>query len=162
MDAVFTYMLYGVSLGLLGLSYVKDKKKTAMSLKRAWRMFLNVLPQFLAILLLVGLLLAVLNPSTIQQIIGANSGLYGMLITALLGSVALVPAIIAFPITAELLRNGAGLMQIAVFISTLTTVGIVTLPLEIRYLGKKAALLRNILAFLFSFAVAAITGLVLS
>ena len=53
-------------------------------------------------------------------------------------------------------------MQIAVFISTLTTVGIVTLPLEIRYLGEKVALLRNILAFLFSFAVAAVTGLVLS
>lgn len=162
MDVVFTCILYGVSLGLLGLSYVKDKKKTAMSLKRAWRMFLNVLPQFLAILLLVGLLLAVLNPSTIQQIIGADSGLCGMVTSALLGAVALVPAIIAFPIAAELLNNGAGLMQIAVFISTLTMVGIVTLPLEIRYLGKKAAVLRTVLAFIFSFAVALVTGMVLS
>ena len=162
MNAVFTCILYGVSFGLLGLSYVKDKKKTAMSLKRAWRMFLNVLPQFLAILLLVGLLLAVLKPSIIYQIIGADSGFYGMLITALFGSVAFVPAIIAFPIAAELLRNGAGLMQIAVFISTLTTVGFVALPLEIRYLGKKTALLRNTLALLFSFVVAAVTGVVLS
>ena len=158
MDTVFIYILYGVSFGLLGLSYAKNKKKTAMSLKRAWRMFLNVLPQFSSILLLVGLLLAVLNPSVIQQIIGENSGIYGMLITGFLGSVSLVPAIIAFPIAAELLKNGAGLMQIAVFISTLTTVGFVTFPLEVRYLGKKTALLRNVLAFLFSFAVAAVTG----
>lgn len=162
MDAGFTYILYCVSLGLLGLSFVKDKKKTAMSLKRAWRMFLNVLPQLAAILCLVGLLLTVLNPSSIRLIIGADSGFGGMLITALLGAVTLVPAIIAFPIAAELLRNGAGLMQIAVFISTLTTVGLVTLPLEIRYLGKKTAILRNGLAFLFSFAVAVVTGMVLS
>lgn len=161
MDAVFTYILYGISLGLLGLSYIKDKKKTAMSLKRAWRMFLNVLPQFIAILFLVGLLLTVLNPSAIRQIIGADSGLRGMLITACLGAVTLVPALIAFPIAAELLKNGAGFMQIAVFISTLTTVGLVTLPLEIRYLGKKAAILRNVLAFLFSFAVAAVVGVLL-
>lgn len=162
MDAVFTCILYGVTLGLLVLSLIKDRKKTGMSLKRAWRMFLNVLPQFVAILILVGLLLTVLNPSAIQQIIGAESGICGMLITAVLGSVALVPAIIAFPIAAKLLNNGAGLMQIAVFISTLTTVGFVTLPLEIRYLGKKTAILRNALAFLLSFAVAAVTGVVLS
>jgi Predicted permeases len=158
MDAVFTYILYGIALGLLGLSLIKDKQKTVMSLKRAWRMFLNVLPQFVAILFLVGLLLTVLNPSAIRQIIGADSGLRGMLITAGLGAVTLVPALIAFPIAAELLRNGAGFMQIAVFISTLTTVGLVTLPLEVRYLGKKAAILRNGLAFLFSFAVAAVVG----
>jgi hypothetical protein len=53
-------------------------------------------------------------------------------------------------------------VQIAVFISTLTTVGLVTLPLEIRYLGKKTAVLRNLLALLFSFAAAAVTGVVLS
>jgi hypothetical protein len=84
-----------------------------------------------------------------------------MLTTALLGAVALIPAIIAFPIAAELLKSGAGLMQIAVFISTLTTVGFVTLPLEIRFLGRKTAISRNVLAFLFSFAVAAVTGAVL-
>lgn len=161
MDAVFTCALYVISLGLLGISFVKDKKKTVLSLKRAWRMFLNVLPQFVAILFLVGLLLTVLNPSAIERMIGTDSGFHGMLITALLGAVALIPAIIAFPIAAELLRSGAGLMQIAVFISTLTTVGFVTLPLEVRYLGKKAAILRNVLAFLFSFAVALVTGAVL-
>jgi len=162
MNVLFTCILYGVSLGLLLLSLWKDRKKTAMSLKRAWRMFLQVLPQFAAVLLTVGLLLAVLNPSVIRRLIGTDSGLAGLLTAALVGSVSLVPAIIAFPIAAELLRSGAGLVQIAVFISTLTTVGLVTLPLEIRYLGKKTAVLRNLLALLFSFAAAAVTGVVLS
>ena len=162
MDTAFTYILYSASIGLLGLSFMKDKQKTTTSLKRAWLMFRNVLPQFVAILFFVGLLLTLLKPSAIMQIIGADSGFFGMLISALLGSVALVPAMIAFPIAAELQKSGAGLVQIAVFISTLTTVGFVTLPLEIRYLGKKAAVLRNLLAFLFSFAVAVVTGVLLS
>ena len=138
MDAVFTYSLYGIAAILLGVSFAKDRKKTILSLIRAWKMFIGVLPQFIAILLLIGLLLAIVTPEMIQRVIGAESGFLGMLITSLLGAVTLVPALIAFPVAAELLNNGAGITQIAVFISTLTMVGFVTLPMEIKYLGKKA------------------------
>ena len=162
MDSVFTYTLYGVAAVLLGISFLNDKKKTALSLKRAWKLFISVLPQFVAILLLVGLLLAVVTPEIIRRVIGAESGIEGMLITSLLGAVTLVPVLIAFPIAAELLKNGAGITQIAVFISTLTMVGIVTLPVEIKYLGKKVAILRNVLAYLFAFVTAFIIGAILT
>ena len=160
MNSLFSYVFYPVVLGLLALSFVKDKKKTLLSLKRAWKMFITVLPQFLAVLFPVGLLLAALTPEMIQNILGSRSGFAGILISSLVGSVALVPVIIAFPIASELLKSGAGIIQVTVFISTLTTVGIATLPLEIRYLGKKTAVLRNLLAFLFSYVVAFIAGVV--
>ncbi len=162
MDNVFTYFLYGMAAVLLGLSFMKDRKKTALSLKRAWKMFTNVLPQFAAILLIVGLLLAVVTPETIQRVIGSESGFAGMFTASLLGAVTLVPVLIAFPIAAELLSNGAGITQIAVFIGTLTMVGVVTLPMEIRYLGKKAALLRNVLSYLSAFLTALLIGAVLT
>ncbi len=162
MNAAFTYSVYGVAIVLLGASFIKDRKKTVRSLKRAWKMFINVLPQFATILILVGFLLAIVTPETIQYIIGAKSGLRGMLIASLLGTVALVPVVIVFPVAAELHNNGAGIAQIAVFISTLTMVGLVTLPMEVKYLGKKVALLRNALAYLFAFATAFIIGAVLT
>ena len=147
---------------MLFLSIIKSKKKTLLALKKAGRMFLNVLPQFLVIVLIVGPLLAILEPETIQSIIGAKTGILGVVISSLLGSVVIVPAIIAFPIASELLQNGAGLMQITVFISTLTMVGFVTLPLEIRYLGKKTAVMRNALTFLFSLIGAFVVSAVLT
>lgn len=162
MDNIFTYSLYGVAAISLGISFVIDRKKSVLSLKRAWKMFINMLPQFVPILMLVGLLLAVITPNTIQHVIGADSGLLGMLIISLLGAVTLVPVLIAFPVAAELLNNGAGITQIAVFISTLTMVGFVTLPMEISYLGKKAALLRNVLAYLLAFVTAFIIEAVLT
>jgi uncharacterized membrane protein YraQ (UPF0718 family) len=161
MNSVFTYSLYGITAILLGVSFVKDKKKTVLSLKKAWKMFINVLPQFVAILLLVGLLLAVVTPETIQHIIGTESGFLGMLIASLLGAITLVPVMVAFPVAAVLLNNGAGITQIAVFISTLTMVGFITFPIEIKYLGKKVTILRNVLAYLFAFATALIIGAVL-
>ena len=162
MDNLFTYSLYGVTAVLLTISYVKDRNKTMLSLKRAWKMFINVLPQFISILFLAGLLLAAVSPETIQYVIGAQSGFRGMLTAALLGAVTLVPVLVAFPVAARLLQNGAGVTQTAVFISTLTMVGFVTLPMEIKYLGKKAAVLRNALAFLFSLAAAFLIGVLLT
>ena len=161
MDSVFTYSLYGIAVILLGISFFKDKKKTILALKKSWKMFTTVLPQFVAILLLVGLLLAVITPEIIQRIIGSESGFLGMFITSLLGAITLVPVLIAFPIAAELLNNGAGIAQIAVFISTLTMVGFITLPIETKYLGKKVTILRNLLAYLFAFATAFIIGAIL-
>ena len=80
MNSVFTYSLYGLAVVLLSISFFKDKKKTVLSLKRAWKIFINVLPQFIAILLLVGLLLALITPKIIKHIIGTESGFLGMLI----------------------------------------------------------------------------------
>lgn len=160
MDPFFTGALYVLTAILLGISFRKDRGKTMRSFQKAWNMFVNVLPQFLAILLLVGLLLAAITPGTIKQVVGAESGFGGMILAALLGAVTLVPVLVAFPVAAGLLQSGAGVPQIVVFISTLTMVGIVTLPVEIKYLGKKAAVLRNVLSFLFAFVTASLMGMV--
>jgi uncharacterized membrane protein YraQ (UPF0718 family) len=155
-----TYILYGVTIILLIISFIKDKKKTKMSLKKAWKAFENILPQFLVVILFVGVLLALLNSEVIGNIIGSNSGWLGVLFAAVVGSITLIPGFVAFPTAAMLLQNGAGYMQIGAFVSTLMMVGVVTMPVEIKYFGKKLTILRNILAFIFSFFVAYIIGLV--
>lgn len=159
---MFTYVLYGLTAVLLSFSLIKDRKKTLLALKKAWRSFENILPQFLAILLVIGLMLAVLSPEVISSVIGGESGWIGILLASVLGSVTLIPGFVAFPLAAALLQNGAGLTQIAVFISTLMMVGVVTLPVEIKYFGKRAALTRNGLALGFAVLVALVIGGVLS
>ncbi|MFV0465249.1 MAG: hypothetical protein ACK5ML_04180 [Lachnospiraceae bacterium] len=157
-----TYIFYGLAITLLVLSFVKDKKKTKMALKKAWKAFENILPEFLVVIILVGFSLAVLNPETVSQMIGDESGWFGVILAGIIGSVTLIPGFVAFPTAAILLQNGAGYMQIAAFVSTLMMVGIVTLPVEIKYFGKKISIMRNILAFFFSFIVAVIMGMVVA
>lgn len=159
---MFTIILYVLAAGLLLLSFLQDRKKTKMALKKAWKSFENILPQFLSILIIIGIMLAVLSPETISRLIGQQSGWIGMVIASVIGSVTLIPGFVAFPLASALLKSGAGFMQIAVFISTLMMVGIVTVPVEIKYLGKKATILRNSLAFIFSYVVAIAIGVVLT
>ena len=146
--------LYIITVALLLFSYYKDKKKTKMALRKAWKAFENILPEFLVVVLLVGVLLAVANPEVISKIIGLDSGWMGVVLAATVGAVTLIPGFVAFPTAALLLQGGAGYMQIGAFISTLMMVGVVTIPVEIKYFGKKLTIYRNVLAFIFSFVVA--------
>lgn len=153
-----SYLLYGITIVLLALSFFKDRKRTRMALKKGWKAFDNILPEFLVVMLFVGVMLAVLHPQTISKFIGKDSGWAGVVFAALVGSVTLIPGFIAFPTASLLIQAGAGLMQIGAFISTLMMVGIITMPVEIKYFGKKMTIYRNLMAFLFSFFVAYVIG----
>ena len=157
---IFAYVIYAITIILLVFSAIRDWQKTKKALLKAWKAFENILPQFLGIIVLAGVMLALLNPQLISQIIGRQSGWVGVAGAALVGSVTLIPGFIAFPLAALLLQNGAGISQIGAFISSLMMVGVVTLPVEIRFLGRKVALFRNLLAFAFSFLVALVIGLI--
>jgi uncharacterized membrane protein YraQ (UPF0718 family) len=133
---------------------LKSREKTKKALIKAWKSFENILPLLLGVISMVGILIAVLNTQVISKLIGSNSGYLGVAISSIVGAITLIPDFIAFPTAALLLENGAGYMQIAAFISSLMMVGIVTLPMEFKYFGKKISIVRNILAFLFSFLVA--------
>ena len=153
-------ILYAVTGVLLILSFMRDRNKTKKALMKAWKALSNILPQLLVVILLVGVLLTLMDSETILRIIGSDSGWLGVVLAAVVGAVTLIPGFVAFPTAAMLLQGGAGYMQIAAFISTLMMVGIVTLPVEIQYFGKRLALYRNVLAFVFSFLVAYVIGYV--
>jgi uncharacterized membrane protein YraQ (UPF0718 family) len=153
-----TVILYGGALLLLLLSYMKNKDKTYAALKKSWKAFENVMPQFLGIIFVVGIMLAVLKPEVISKVIGTNSGIPGVVAAGIVGSVTMMPTFVAFPTADMLLKSGAGYAQVGALVSTLTMVGVITFGMEAQYIGRKAALLRNLLAFFFSFIAAFIIG----
>ncbi len=153
---MFTTGLYVLTGLLLFISFRKEKKKTIEGLKKSWKAFENILPFFLSIIMLIGLGLALLSPQVISKWMGERSGWLGIAAAAFIGSVTLIPGWITFPLAAVLLKNGAGFIQITVFVSTSMMVGVVTMPVEIKYFGRKAAVLRNSLALVFSFIVSLI------
>ncbi|MFH0847572.1 MAG: permease [Chloroflexota bacterium] len=144
-------------LGCLIFSLAKSQEKTRASLKFALMSFMRTLPTIMLIIILIGLLLGFIPPETISRFVGTKSGFWGVLLVALLGTILYVPSIIAFPLAASILRGGASVTAVAAFITTLTMLGHVTIPLEIKEMGKKMTLLRNV----FSFAIALIISIIM-
>ena len=159
---MFTAVLYCSAAALLFWSFLRDRQKTKRALRKAWKSFENILPQLLCVMLLVGAALAVLNRDTVSRYLGAQSGALGLAIAAALGSITLIPGFVAFPLAASLLSAGAGFGQITMFVTTLMMVGVVTLPMEIKYFGRRAALLRNLFALLYAVVISLVIGGLLS
>ena len=149
-------ILYSLALILLLVSFIKDKVKTKKALKIAFTSFENIMPQFLSVIVL-----AYVQPETISKLIGTSSGFLGIIFSAIIGSITLLPTFVAFSLGNTLLSSGAGYSQVAALISTLTLVGMMTFSMEAKFIGKRAAFLRNFLAFLFSFIVALFVGKVM-
>ena len=160
-NLIFNGILYTAAIGFLLYSVIKDKKKTKLALLKAWRSFEKILPLLLGIVLILGMVLAVLDPLLVIKFIGKDSGFAGTAVLAFFGAITMIPGFIAFPTAALLLDGGAGYMQVAALISTLMMVGVLTAPMEIKFFGKKVTILRNVIAFIFSFLVAFIIGKVL-
>lgn len=121
-------------------------------------MLVRILPSILSVLILVSVVLYFLPNEVIVRYLGEESGFSGYVLAALGGSVALIPGFIAYPLAGLLVRTGVSYPVIAVFITTLMMVGVLTLPVEIRYFGVKASLLRNALYFLAALIIGTLIG----
>lgn len=156
-----SFIMYGLCILITFFSFFKDREKTKHAYINAAKSFENIMPQFLCIVLIISIILSLIDPISISKFIGPNSSILGVSIASTIGSITTMPTFVAFSTGDILLKSGAGYTQVAAFISTSTMVGILTFSLETKYIGKKAAFYRNFIAFLFSFIVAALIGVIL-
>jgi uncharacterized membrane protein YraQ (UPF0718 family) len=149
------------ALACLVYAFVKDRARAKKSLVVALKSFVRILPTVLLIVVIIGLFLAFVPPERVAKFIGKQAGLAGILVISALGAVLYIPALTSFPLAASLLQRGASVAAVAAFITTLTMLGVVTIPLEIRELGAKMTFLRNGLSFLIAILIALLMGVIL-
>jgi len=161
MSSILTWSTYVIVFGALGVLVLRDRAKAKQAVKIAVKSFFGILPIMLAIIGLIGLLLGVVPPEVISRYLGQGAGWWATLTAFVLGAVLYIASLVSIPLAASLLRAGASVTTIAAFLTGLMMVNTVTLPLEIKYLGRKMALSRNLLNLLFAFAIAIVIGMVL-
>jgi len=143
------------------LSAAADRDRTWEGLRRGARMLWNLVPQLLLLVVLVSVFLGFVPRETLAQLLGRESGALGVVIAACIGSVTLIPGPIAYPMAGMLLHRGVSYTVIAVFITTLMMVGVVTFPVEREYLGFRIALLRNLLSLAGAICIGLLMGVLL-
>jgi len=158
---IFTIMLWVITIIWFIVSMKKDKNRTLNSIKMSRGMMKNSGSDIIGILFLIGLVLTFIPPETIQQYMGESSSLLSTIISAIVGSITLIPAFVAFPLVASLVDAGASVLSVVAFLTTLTMVGFVTFPLEKKEFGLKFALTRNLFSFVFAIVIALFMGVII-
>jgi len=154
-------IIWTSSIILLILSLIKDREKTLRALKIAWKAFSNIASVFVLVLVLYALFVAFVPTDVIQRAIGGESGVLGVIIALGLGSVSVMPGFAAFPLCAALYTQHVPYYILAAFSVSLMNVGVVTFPIERKFLGTKVALVRNLLGLAVSIVTVIVVKLVM-
>ncbi|MDR3641983.1 MAG: hypothetical protein P4L39_11735 [Humidesulfovibrio sp.] len=152
--------LYALAVIALLLSNWKDPARTRQGVRLGLRSLMNLAPNLLGMVALVGLVLALLPPELLSDLF-RHSGLAGFALVAAVGSLVTMPAPVAFPLAGSLLKLGVSLPSLAAFITTLTMVGVVTAPMETAHFGKRFTMIRQSLSFLLAITIGALMGVTL-
>lgn len=148
------------AVGLI-ISFYKNKQKTVKALKVALKGTIKMAPAIIMLLVLVGMLLGFFKPELISKLLGNQSGVFGVALASIAGAILMIPSLIAFPLTSSLVESGASIAVAAAFITTLTMIGFVTLPVEIKEMGRKLTFLRNGISFIIAVGIALLMGALL-
>lgn len=87
------------------------------------------------VFLLMGLMEVWVSKDKIQKWLGSGSGFRGGLISLAIGTLPTGPLYVAFPMTATLLRKGASVKNIVIFLGSWAALKIPQLMVEIKFLG---------------------------
>jgi uncharacterized membrane protein YraQ (UPF0718 family) len=159
MRAGTIYLL--IALVLLGISLLKEKQRTKEAIRATVKIFYVVMPVLIFVFVLMGLIQAYVSRETIASILGQKSGILGIISAEIVGCVALFMPPAVFPFGGYLLKNGASYGSIAGFVFTAILIGITTLPLEFKLLGRRFTIFRNIFTFVLAFFIALLMEVIL-
>jgi uncharacterized membrane protein YraQ (UPF0718 family) len=152
------YWLYVVTGLALVFSLIVSREKTLKALIISYRRFVDILPAFLIMLVLVSIVLFLVPDELILKYLGLENEFAGVLLASFFGSITLMPGFIAFPLAGILLKKGVAYMVLSAFTTTLMMVGVLTYPIEKQYFGGRVTIIRNAVSLLIAISIAVVTG----
>jgi len=121
----------------------------------------KMFPIILGTILLVSLA-STLIPESFYSKIFTNNIILDPLAGGLIGSILVGNPIVSYILGGEFLKQGISLVAVTAFIIAWVSVGIVQFPAEAQILGKKFALIRNIVSFILAIISAIIIVVILN
>ncbi len=126
---------------LFALSIIfQEKGEKAVNI--SWEFFKEMAFMLPAVLLLMGLFGVWVDRRMVVKYLGEGSGIGGLLLAILLGTLPTGPLYIAFPLAGMLLKKGARVANVMIFLSAWACIKLPLELMELRFLGWEFTVLR--------------------
>ncbi len=129
------------------------------AIRKAAKAMGKIFPTITGILILISLFNTLVPASSYKLLF--HGTIFDPVIGSLLGSIVAGNPVTSYLISGDLLRQGISLLTVTAFLTAWVTVGVVQLPAEIQFLGKKFTIIRNLSAFFLSLLVAFATVIIM-
>lgn len=128
--------------------------------QKTLKAFFMTIPIMLGMIVLIGFFQSIVTQENIINIFNSNI-FANTFIAASIGSVAAGNPATSYVIGGEMLNLGVDISAIVAFLVAWVTAGVIQLPAEIMMLGRKFAIVRNLLAFISSILIGFLTYMIL-
>lgn len=129
------------------ISIFPDNKEAVIS--TSWNFFIEMILIFPAVMVLLGLFAVFVPKESVVKYLGKTSGINGIVLAILFGAFPTGPLYVAFPMAAALLKKGAKISNIIVFLSAWACIKIPQEMVELQFLGPQFMLSRLSLTIVF-------------
>jgi len=120
-------------------------------IKTSWDFFVEMIAILPAVMILMGLFSVWVSKETVVKYLGKKSGLKGMFLSILFGALPTGPLYVAFPMASTMIKKGARISNIIIFLSAWACIKIPQEMVEMRFLGLKFMASRLLLTIIFVF-----------
>ncbi|MBU0757471.1 MAG: permease [Nanoarchaeota archaeon] len=158
MELIGPIIVNSLAVLIFILYYRKNRTKAKEAISLGVKSIRQIGPLLIIAVVLIISLQGLFSEQFIRDSITSVSGTAGVVIGALLGAIIHLPHFIAFPIGGQLLDSGVDPGIIVGFLTSIIMVHTFSIPVEIKFMGLKFALARNLLCFGFAIALGLILG----
>ena len=115
----------------------------------AWGYFVQMMMILPAVMVMIGLFSVWVSEEMVIKYLGRTSGVKGISLAILFGALPTGPLYLAFPLAAALLKKGASISNVIVFLSAWACIKLPQEMMELQFLGWKFMALRLVLTVVF-------------
>jgi len=148
-DMIKGYFIFAIALivAIILLLVFPDQKDAATA--TTWNYFLEMIVILPAVMVIMGLFSVFVSKEQVVKYLGKTSGVKGILLAIFFGALPTGPLYVAFPLAVALLKKGARVSNIVIFLSAWACIKIPQELVELQFLGLKFMAARLILTIIF-------------
>jgi uncharacterized membrane protein YraQ (UPF0718 family) len=141
-----------LNVAIILLSIFPDKQDVVFT--ASWEFFVKMIWILPAVMILMGLFMVWVPKNVVIKYIGKTSGIKGIFLSLLFGMLPTGPLYAAFPVAAGLVKKGARISNIVIFLNAWACIKLPQEMVELQFLGLKFMTLRLILTIIFTIIMA--------
>jgi len=143
------WLFLGITIVIVVVLLSVFPEKTGPVTSTSQEYFIEMMVILPAVMVIMGLFAVFIPNETVVKYLGKTSGIKGIAVSILIGTLPTGPLYVAFPMAAALIKKGASRTNIVVFLSAWACIKIPQEMVEFRFLGAEFMFLRLILTIIF-------------
>jgi len=143
------YILLGATLIVAATILLIFPDRVDIVTTTSWAYFLEMMMILPAVMVVMGLFTVWVSKETVVKYLGKTSGIKGIFLAILFGTLPTGPLYVAFPMASSLIKKGARISNTVIFLSAWACIKIPQELVELQFLGPKFMVARLVLTIIF-------------